>query len=193
MNILRISKPKKKKTKIFGIGMPKTGSTTLGTCFQKLGYNHRPWSPENVELIREINRGNFTKTWKIIENFDSFKGNPWLLIYKKIDECYPNSKFILTLRRNSETWWESLLRHVNRVGHTEEQELTFGFTRLDENKDRCISVYEEHNKKIVDYFAERKNKLLIVCWETGSGWEELCSFLEQDIPDIQFPHANKNS
>ena len=77
------------------------------------------------------------------------------------------------------------------MGNTKEQELTFGFVISAETKDRCIMVYEEHNKKVTNYFASRENKLLTVCWETGSGFEELCLFLNKDIPRVKFPHSNK--
>ena len=65
----------KKLTKIFGIGMPKTGSTTLGECFSILGYKYRPWNgPENVSLIQDIRSGDLTKVWKMTKKFDCFKG-----------------------------------------------------------------------------------------------------------------------
>jgi len=71
--------------KIFGIGMPKTGFTTLGECFKMLGYSHRPWNSDNAVLLEQIQQGDFTEVFQIIEKYDTFKGNPWLQIYKILD------------------------------------------------------------------------------------------------------------
>ena len=42
-------------------------------------------------------------------------------------------------------------------------------------------------------FRARPGDLLNVCWETGSGWQELCAFLGKPVPEIPFPHENKAS
>lgn len=41
------------------------------------------------------------------------------------------------------------------------------------------------NKKNIDYLD------MNICDE-GDGWEKLCKFLNKPIPDMEFPHENKN-
>ncbi len=40
--------------KVFGIGLMKTGTSSLGACLNVLGYNHRSYFPK---LIRQLKRG----------------------------------------------------------------------------------------------------------------------------------------
>ena len=41
------------------------------------------------------------------------------------------------------------------------------------------------------YFRERPQDLLVLDFAKGDGWEKLCRFLGADIPESEFPHANK--
>jgi hypothetical protein len=43
---------------------------------------------------------------------------------------------------------------------------------------------------VIDYFSNRDN-FLIICFEKGHGWKELCRFLDKPIPSVPFPHVNK--
>ena len=40
--------------KVFGIGLNKTGTSTLGECLVALGYRHRSYS---YELVQQLRRG----------------------------------------------------------------------------------------------------------------------------------------
>ena len=44
--------------------------------------------------------------------------------------------------------------------------------------------------EVREYFRNRPDDLLEVCWENNDGWDKLCTFLEVDKPTIAFPHAN---
>ena len=39
----------------------------------------------------------------------------------------------------------------------------------------------------------RPEDLLIVDWEKGQGWKELCSFLNKSVPNVSFPHDNRGN
>jgi hypothetical protein len=43
-----------------------------------------------------------------------------------------------------------------------------------------------------EYFRGRDSDFMEVCWEMGTGWEELCAFLKCDVPGGPVPHANKS-
>jgi hypothetical protein len=43
---------------------------------------------------------------------------------------------------------------------------------------------------VTDYFRGRPHDLLVVDWEAGHGWPELCRFLGRDVPDQPFPREN---
>lgn len=173
--------------KVFGIGLNKTGTTTLGKCFTHFGYKHQSF---DLGLMKHVSRGELEPVFDFVDEYDSFEDWPWPLIYEELDDHYPNSKFILTTRKDSSTWFESLRRHSERTGPTEFRKIAYGYEMPHGHESDHIEVYERHNGEVRDYFSD-SNDLLEVCWETGSGWKELCNFLNETEPDIPFPHANK--
>ena len=42
-----------KQTKVFGIGLPKTGTTSLGHCFRRFGFKHRTF---DMDLAVQVKR-----------------------------------------------------------------------------------------------------------------------------------------
>jgi len=61
---------------------------------------------------------------------------------------------------------------------------------FDRLKDQYIQIYEKRNQDIVEFFADKPGSLLVVDWNKH-GWQEICSFLDKEIPNIKFPHANR--
>lgn len=178
--------------KVFGVGANKTGTTTLGRCLQRLGYRHAFWDPD---VAFPVARGDLTCAFDVIESFDSFADWPWPLIFRELDEQYPDAKFILTTRPDSRTWAESLAAHLHRerVVHGAEhvvEEIIFGAPTPDGFESQYMTWYEHHNASVREHFAGRPGKLLDVCWETGSGWPELCEFLGHPLVAEPLPHAN---
>jgi hypothetical protein len=59
-----------KDRKVFGIGMNKTGTTTLKACLEQLGYT--VCGPD-LELLRYVNRGELGSVFEFAENYDGFQ------------------------------------------------------------------------------------------------------------------------
>ena len=55
--------------KIFGAGISKTGTTTLGACLSTLGYKHCGW---NQELPKAYMNGDMAMLYETVETHDSF-------------------------------------------------------------------------------------------------------------------------
>ncbi len=168
------------KTKIFGIGLGKTGTTTLGVCLNYLGYKHYGWySLTNHKLLYQIKLDNFDDVHRVVNQYDCFEDYPWSFIYKWLDEKYPNSKFILTMRKSSQIWFKSCFNHYfrlqDRAAHT--YKLIYGLDHPQHCSDEYINFYESHNQKVIDYFQNKPDKLLIISWEEGDSWDKLCDFL----------------
>lgn len=175
--------------KVFGIGMMKTGTSTLGHCFWRMGFNHRPYYPK---LLRQMHKGDFSYVWDVVKRYDSFEDNPWPLLYKEIDERYPDSKFILTERKNSEVWFRSIEKHAKRRGPTPERDIIYGSTWPSKNKQDYIAQYEAHSQEVKSYFSDRPDKLMLVCWETGTSWQDISVFLNYEGDEISIPNANSS-
>lgn len=175
--------------KIFGIGIIKTGTTTLGTCLKQLGFNHVSCSQNLLEEVKL--KKDFTKVFSVVEKHESFEDLPWLLIYKELDKQFPNSKFILTTRKNKEIWLNSYEKHCYRLRNPYKRLLAYGYPSTKGYEKEHLEIYENHIKNVKDYFKDKPNKLLEVCWEQGDGWKEVCKFLHKPVPESKFPWKNK--
>lgn len=180
-------------TKVVGIGLPKTGTTSLGYCLRRFGFKHQTY---DMGLALKVKRNQIEEVLSEAERHESFEDWPWFLLYQEFDRRFPNSKFILTLRKDTATYVRSLQRHHEREGIR-----TAGFVKphwWDEvhgmqpaewDYDYSARRYENHNRSVLEYFAGRVDRdLLVVCWENGDGWEKLSRFLNKRAPAEPFPH-----
>ena len=182
-----------KPTKVVGIGLPKTGTTTLGYCFRRLGFKHRSY---DMDLAVQAKRNQLAKVLREAEKYETFEDWPWFLIYRELDQRFPNSKFILTLRKDTETYVASLKGHHEREGIRNKDFVkphgwteVFGVEPEHWDYQKSALRYERHNREVLDYFGERIDRdLLVVCWENGDGWTQLSKFLNKRYPDEPFPH-----
>ncbi len=177
-------------TKVFGIGLNKTGTKTLGACLHYFGFKHLTY---HIDDLRAFSQGNLPLLLDKITHYDSCEDWPWALMFDVLDKHFPNSQFILTKRQSPEIWFESLCRHADRTGPTEARRLVYGYEMPHHYRQYHIDFYNVHNKRVLDYFQNRPGQLLEVCWETGDGWHSLCEFLNQPHPQIPFPHLNKSN
>ena len=182
-----------RSTKIFGIGLPKTGTTSLGYCFRRLGFKHRSF---DMDLAVQVKRNQLAPVLAEVERYEAFEDWPWFAIYRELDDKFPNSKFILTMRKDADTYVTSLKGHHEREGIRRKDFIkphwwneVHGVEPSEWDYDKSAARYERHNRDVLEYFGERVDKdLLVVCWEHGDGWAKLCSFLNKRIPDESFPH-----
>ncbi|MGH7801954.1 MAG: sulfotransferase [Thermodesulfobacteriota bacterium] len=181
-----LNKPTKcTNTKYFCIGYPKTGTNTLNYCFRLLGYRDIKthdyfigWFQNGHDISDIISDEIFCD---YIECYDMFSDWPFHMIYKELDQKYPGSKFILTERRDQSTWQRSLAYH--RKTRSKEE--------LKKWSKKIPPYRKNHGEEVKEYFKNLHDDLLVVCWEKGDGWKELCDFLNVPIPDLPFPHMNK--
>ena len=171
------------KSKVFCIGLPRSGTSTLNEALLILGYKsvHNPIKYISQKWVGEFN---FEGEWDAITNFGEH-------FYPQLDKMFPESKFILTVR-NKEKWLESCrwkyklapstnLDKINRVS-------IFGCYKFDE---LSFSItYDSHFKGCLDYFSNRPNQFLILYLDQGDGWRKLCDFLGDPVPETPFPHKN---
>ncbi|MGD1716369.1 sulfotransferase [Dapis sp. BLCC M172] len=183
---------KLKETKVFGIGLGKTGTTTLEACFKILGYKNFSWHTVNrYKLVKQVKLNDFTDVFSLLENHQSFRDYPFPFIYKELNQKCPNSKFILTVRKDFQTWFISLVNHYNKRMEMEIwYDILYGNKYVDD-ENYYRNFYENHNQLVIDYFSAWQDKLIIICWENGDGWDKLCQFLNKDVPNVPLPHRNK--
>lgn len=174
------------KQKVFGLGFHKTGTSTLAAALNKLGYTVCGQQNEKAEAFI---KGDFAVFVEIAKQFDAFEDDPWHLLYKEMDEVFPNSKFILT-DRDVDKWYQSCLNHFYE-DTTQIRDYIYGNGAPKGNEEKFKSVYLAHQKAVKSYFKNRPDDFLVVNFTEGEGWSSLCTFLGEPTPKEPFPHANK--
>ncbi len=173
--------------KTFGIGYPKTATSSLALALEILNFKvfHDP-----VEIAQEY-RNKILKNSQFLKRGDAFIGSIAFL-YKELYELYPDAKFILTVREENK-WLDSARRHFKFVVPWKKAnkyimtKIFSGLTHFSE--ETFLKCYKEHNQKVKDFFKNRGNLLIMdIC--NGDGWEKLCPFLGKAVPDTDFPKVN---
>jgi len=148
--------------------------------------------------------------WQALTNFGEH-------FYPQLDQAYPNSKFILTIR-DEDAWlasWKkqigdstgdevgarwgwsrrirTWIRALQRMTETDIR-FTHMHARIDIfgiyrfHAERCLYVYRLHQKNAREYFQNRPDDFLIMDICHGDGWEKLCPFFGiETLPDKPFP------
>jgi hypothetical protein len=174
------------RPKVFCIGFHKTGTKSLGAALATLGY--RVTGPNGVN-DPDIARNALTLAHELVRQCDAFQDNPWPLLYREMDESYPGSKFILTLR-DPQAWIESQVQHFG-VEETPMRRWIYAVGSPKGNEAIYLRRFERHNAEVQKYFAGRPEDLLVMDLAAGDGWSKLCSFLGKPVPEVPFPHLKR--
>jgi len=174
----------KGSNKVFGIGLQKTGTSSLHKALQILGYKsrHSPMAWRN-KIYHNGDYAPIKDNWDAITNFGEW-------FFPQLDAMFPMSKFILTLR-DMESWLVSLEGMYSRAIPPGFDTLmdVFGIRRF--NEDRCRYIHSFHTKTVLEYFRNRTNYDSLFIFKMPFKWEPLCIFLDKPIPDVPYPHANQ--
>lgn len=179
-----------KRPKVFCIGFQKTGTTSLSFALEQLGYRVSSVYDQRVPIAK-LKATYVERGLERAKDYDAVQDMPWPLIFRELDEAFPGSKFILSMR-DTDKWWNSIVSHFG-ANPAPLQQLTYGedFAAPAGNEARYREVYENHNRDVLAYFADRPDDLLEFWLERGHGWNELGAFLGLDeIPDGEFVRAN---
>lgn len=174
------------KSKIICIGWHKTGTSTLGDALLMLGYKV---IGAREDLAYSLLEGDYKPALSLAEKFEALQDVPWAVLYKELDQSFPNSKFILT-ERNEDAWLNSAKKHF-KDKDIKLHDWIYGVGVLDGNEDIYIERYRKHYKEVKDYFKNRPDDIIIMDFEKGDGWDKLCEFLDVPVPKKAFPHSNK--
>ena len=179
--------------KVFGIGWARTGTTTLGQCFQVLGYDHQS---QDLSLVPDLGRNDLSRILALAARKETFDDWPWIILYQQLVLAFPGSRFVLT-KRKSENWLRSYKAILAAEGKTSEEmwavrRILYGLPFPNVTDAQLVERYERHTAEVAQYFCGRPGDLLVVDWEQGDGWSELCGFLGKPVPHVPFPHANKS-
>lgn len=180
--------------KIFEIGVMKTGTSSLGAAYRRLGYKTMKWHPVAYDKFIESEHTDYKCLFDIIDQYDAFEDGPWHdCDFRKLDEHYPNSKFII-LERDDQSWIRSMELHNSPAYDINKIPKKYLYDEWVHDRlntiDRKLKWKKEKYNTIKDYFKDRQDDLLIMNICSGEGWEKLCPFLNKKIPSVPFPKLN---
>lgn len=181
-----MSKERPLREKVFGIGLPRTGTTSLAVALLQMGFKtaHCVYDDEIFELG------------------DAFTDTPVFADWRELDVRYPGSKFVLTVRP-FEQWIRSVRRlsdYLARLrgssGRTGKDQTNLRcwlkiFGRLDIDDAHYRAQSERHVREVRAWFADRKEDLLEVDITSDSeAMRKVAEFVGRVAEARTFPHAN---
>lgn len=185
-------------TRVFGIGMHKTATSSLHAAFKILGFDSFHWETNQKAWDIWHQVGELRNRSMTLEQYYALCDNPIPMLYRELDERYPGSKFVLTVRdevgwiKSVERLWDpktnpwydwNLQPFTNRI-----HQALYGRTDFDAKT--FLREYRQHNAEVLKHFANRPNDLLVMDIDSGAGWNELCGFLGQPIPEVPYPRVD---
>jgi hypothetical protein len=181
-------------SRVFGVGLHKTATTSLHKAFQIMGFDSLHWGSGEAPLIwQEVNSAGRSKA---LERFYAACDLPIPMLYKRLDVAYPGSKFILTVRDESK-WLKSVERLWDRNYNPTRWEWDVWpisnnlhralYGRVDFDAETMLTRYRRHNAEVREYFKDRPGDLLVMDMESGAGWLDLCPFLGTRLPNVPYP------
>jgi hypothetical protein len=171
---------------VFGIGLSKTGTTSLAEALTMVGVPTLHLPDKGLMLA-----GRFS------EALAGYRGATDISVsfcFEALDAAYPGSRFVLTMR-DRDTWVESVEAHMHRRPWPErgtpaaELRVRIYGTHLFE-RDRLMAAYDAFHARVHRYFADRPRDLVVMHIIDGQGWEVLCPFLGVAVPGVPFPRRN---
>ena len=180
-----MARNKPDKPRVFCIGWHKTGTTTMGKALLELGYSVLGC---RLDMANPLLRNKLEIVLEEAGKYDALQDVPWAALFKELDKAYPGSKFILTWR-DPDRWLKSASNHFKSADVYLHKWL-YGNGVLEGNEDIYLQRYKKHNNDVRDYFANRTDYLEMDL-STNDGWDKLCGFIDEPIPQKKFPHANK--
>lgn len=177
-------------TKIFGIGLSRTGTTSLMEALSTLGHSCIHFPPITEATIHEL-----------LDPYDAAADISVARYFRELDAAFPGSRFVLTTR-DLHSWLGSMQSHWSR--HTLETYPLEGYRsrRYVEELRRAVYgavefepetyalAFRSHIRAVESYFEGRPDRLLTLSICAGDGWDRLCPFLGIPLTNQEFPRAN---
>ena len=184
--------------KVFGIGLSRTGTTSLNTALQILGYHSIHWdNPHSRTLI----------AWDDFFLFDGFTDISVSYQFETLFHTFPNARFVYT-RRPLDAWVRSVSTHyrgTRGVQHPAELNCASAKKRfshragpIEMNLYARFASWEEayaaFDARVREFFRNKPAGCLLeldIC--DGEGWPKLCAFLGRAVPEVSFPNRNAHA
>ncbi|XP_078486096.1 uncharacterized protein LOC100178273 [Ciona intestinalis] len=203
--------------KVIIAGYPKTGTKSLTSALRTLGYTVYDYL-ENFQFLCNdwetvlTEGGNSEDFYRMYNGVDATLDSPVFVFWEELHRTFPDAKVILPIR-DEDKWIVSFKKQCRQIddhmlmkfykfftptgrryqAYTNTwvtaalgTPLKTAFHKTPVNELLYRTRYRQHNKYVTEVVDA--DKLLV--YQVKDGWEPLCQFLEKDVPETAFPHAN---
>nr|XP_039273938.1 uncharacterized protein LOC120347890 [Styela clava] len=151
------------------------------------------------------------------KDIDAVTDFPACCFWEEIYKAFPDSKIILMIRDDEESWFMSA---ANQIRESESKIIARLFTLISPTGSRMMVNFKNYGRIAfgindsflwkpfsLSYLNEQLMKLKyrahnayvlqnappeeLLVFKCSEGWEPLCKFLDVPVPDLPFPHKNK--
>lgn len=192
---------------VIGAGLSRTGTMSTRAALERLGFpcyhmTETPLAGGHLDAWLTYSTGQSAMDWEsLFKNYRASVDLPGCLFYKQILEAFPAAKVLLNVR-DPDKWYDSLIRLSTTLEEfrpfVSESASLEKFLRLsdilgailtngDFSRQNCLRSFEAHNAAVQEYVPEER----LLVFRVQDGWEPLCQFLGQNIPEEPFPHLNE--
>jgi hypothetical protein len=178
--------------KVFGIGLSRTGTTSLASALSILGIDAAHWTnPLTHQILSDADFFMFGACTDCSVSAE----------FEKLYYLYPNAQFVYTAR-DVDAWAQSFWEHHRRVSWAGDMAsfreafsqrpfpdaaVEFALYTTDDVRES----YRAFEQRVRGFFSGKpKGKLLELDISAGQGWPELCAFLGRPVPETPFPKLN---
>jgi hypothetical protein len=182
--------------KILGIGLSKTGTTSLHRALGILGL--RSLHHDETRLNDVLAGSHPAPGFRYYDDLDAVLDIPTAFFFPELLAAYPECRGILTIR-DEDGWWRSIEEHFNHRSPVRSREenpfkwdlrmRVYGSARATESLFRAR--YRAHNARVLESVSPER--LLVMDVAAGDGWDVLCPFLGLPQPPQPFPHQNSDA
>jgi len=180
---------------VINIGYSNAGTSSLNEALTLLGYSsihdawdiykedNSLWLQDRLEPFYDNLSNDRNIFYGFISRYNAFTAAPTTdsSILESIIEQYPKAHYICTKRNHRERY-----KSVSKRTKLQNGRRIRYYDWIIEQKEADVYI-DNVLKKNLDLKVLEFN----IC-DGGDGWKELCTFLNEEIPKVNFPHLNKN-
>jgi Sulfotransferase domain len=194
--------------KVVGAGFGRTGTLSLKSALQKLGFGpcyHMMEvfpRPDHVAMWHRLAFENQIDWDALFAGFQAAVDWPAARWWREIAAYYPDAKVLLSVR-DPEAWYKSMIETIYQPMKATAPDDAPNLMRLQnqmvrkavlnetfdnrfEDKAHALEVFDRHTQEVRQ--AITPSRLLV--FDVRQGWEPLCRFLDVPIPEEPFPRLN---
>lgn len=212
-----------KRQNIICIGLNKTGTSSFVSSVQKLGYDLSDEGLNFMTCVQDVLHNDLNSTYSLLENerFNLYDDMPYSfpLVYEKLYERRPNDVYVLTVRKDVETWVKSVIKFYPLLQNKSEefwQDKSYMHYQWSNEKDDILlnnqsplfhawgiketsnlesklrEIYLNHNQKAIEFFSKNKSNFIVIDVSKKNELKRLCNWLGVETKQNDFDWVNKN-